>query len=41
MKVWQAGSMELVHSIRGLHHWVRALAIDERRVRNRNVICRD
>ncbi|XP_048577065.1 E3 ubiquitin-protein ligase TRAF7 isoform X2 [Nematostella vectensis] len=29
--VWEPSTLELVHTINGLHHWVRALALDEKR----------
>ncbi|XP_011670541.1 E3 ubiquitin-protein ligase TRAF7 isoform X2 [Strongylocentrotus purpuratus] len=30
IKVWTAESLELIHTISGLHHWVRALAVDSK-----------
>ncbi|XP_063950908.1 E3 ubiquitin-protein ligase TRAF7-like isoform X1 [Lytechinus pictus] len=30
IKVWTSESLDLIHTISGLHHWVRALAVDSK-----------
>ena len=32
MKVWDASTLQEVHEMQDLHHWVRALALDTKRV---------
>ena len=40
LQVWDAKTLTLKHTVSGLHHWVRALALNPERVSNSYVLYR-